>query len=142
VRAVARTLVAAALLVALGCGGGRAHDPTLLGFEGRDRETLLSVYPPGMPREQVRAREAEALVFSVNACDLGNVDRDRALAKALKAFRTEFPRVTASCDRVRLASTGWATVVGGLAYYQDYVFYDDDDQVLVAYRTYLQRSGD
>ena len=138
----AARLALVALLVALGCGGGRSQEPTVLGFEGRDRDTMLAVYPPGTPREQVRAREGEPLVFSVNPCDFGGIDDDRGLASALAAFRAEHPRRTASCDRVRLARTGWATLLGGLAYYQDYVFYDEDDQVLAAYRTYLQPSGD
>ena len=121
-----------------GSGGG----PTgLLGLEGRDRETLAATYPAGTPRDVIRARESEALVFSVNECHFGGIDQDPALAQAVAAFRQEYPKITPSCDRVRLARTGWVTVVGGLAYYQDYVFYDADDQVLVAYRTFIQRSA-
>jgi hypothetical protein len=130
--------LAAALLGA--CTGGTGTQ--LLGVEGRDRETLEAVYPPGTPRDVVRARKGQALVFSIHACDFGAVERDPALAAALAAFREAFPDTAASCDRVRLARPGWVTLLGGLAYYQDYVFYDEEDQVLVAYRTYIQRSGD
>jgi len=131
-------LVAAATWVCL-AGACGPPDPAVLGMEGRDPLTLEAVYPPGTPRAVVRAREAEVLVFSIHACDFGAVDRDAALARALEAFRRAHPGVTPSCDRLRLARPGWATLLGGLAYYQDYVFYDADDQVLVAYRTYIQR---
>ncbi len=86
-------------------------------------------------------REAETLVFSIRACDFGTRGEDTALDAAIRAFQSEYPGVAPSCDRVRLARTGWATVVGGLAYYQDYVFFDPEDQVLVAYRTFIQRSA-
>jgi len=99
-------------------------------------------HPPGTPRDVIRARKAEALVFSIHSCDLGTREQDPALDAAIRAFRAEHPEVPVSCDRVRLARTGWVTLVGGLAYYQDYVFYDRDDQVLVAYRTFIQRSAD
>lgn len=126
----------------LACGGGSsATGPVLLGLEGADRETLAAAYPVGTTREEIRAREAQTLVFSVRSCDLGTRGVDAALDAAIVAFQKEHPDVTASCDRVRLARTGWATVVGGLAYYQDYVFFDADDRALVAYRTFIQRSG-
>jgi hypothetical protein len=139
----ARARAALALALALGaCAGRGTPAPELLGLEGRDRETLAAVYPPGTLREVVRAREGAPLVFSIHACDFGTLDQDPALSAALDAFRTEFPRITPSCDRVRLARSGWVTLLGGFAYYQDYVFYDAEDQVVIAYRTFLQRSGD
>ena len=146
-RRVSRGRAAAAagvlsLLVWSGCAGSPAGSPELLGLEGRDRETLAATYPAGTPRDVVRARESEALVFSINACDFGRMEHDAALRAAVEAFRSEFPRITPACDRVRLARTGWVTVVGGLAYYQDYVFYDALGHVLIAYRTFLQSSGD
>ncbi len=126
----------------LACGGGLgASGPVLLGLEGSDRETLAAAYPLGTSREVIRGREAQALVFSIRTCDFGTRGEDAALDAAIRAFQGEHPGVAPSCDRVRLARTGWATVVGGLAYYQDYVFFDSDDQVLVAYRTFIQRSG-
>lgn len=142
-RARAGAVGALALALALAaCAGPGTPAPELLGIEGRDRETLAAVYPPGTLREVVRARQGQPLVFSIHDCDFGTVDQDAALSAALDAFRTEFPRITPSCDRVRLARPGWVTLLGGFAYYQDYVFYDGEDQVLVAYRTFLQRSGD
>lgn len=131
------------LLLALGaCAGPGTPAPELLGIEGRDRETLAAVYPPGTLREVVRARQVAPLTFSIHPCDFGTVDQDPALSAALDAFRTEFPRITPSCDRVRLARPGWVSLFAGFAYYQDYVFYDGEDQVLIAYRTFLQRSPD
>jgi hypothetical protein len=139
----ARRLAASALLALGGaCASSDPSPPALLGLEGRDRETLAAAYPPGTPRSVVRARESEALVFSIHPCTLATVDADPPLAAAVEAFRAEYPAVAPSCDRVRLARTGWVTLVGGLAYYQDYVFYDAAEQVLVAYRTFIQRSGD
>jgi len=131
----------AALVLASACASTGAPAPRLLGLEGRDRATLRADYPPGTPRDVVRARESEPLVFSIHACDFGERDEDSALSAAIEAFGTEYPEVTPSCDRVRLARPGWVTLVGGFAYYQDYVFYDAGDRVLVAYRTFIQRSG-
>lgn len=140
---VVKRALAVALAASLGaCGGATTGTPELLGIEGRDRETLDATYPTGTPRATIRAREGEALVFSVNPCNFGVIADDPGLTRAVEAFREEHPGVTPTCDRVRLARTGWVTVVGGLAYYQDYVFYDADDQVLESYRTFLQRSGD
>ena len=133
------TVAAAGLWLA--CGGPTASGPVLLGLEGQDRETLAATYPEGTAREEIRARQAQTLVFSVRTCDFGTRGVDTALDAAIRAFQGEHPSVTPSCDRVRLARTGWATVVGGLAYYQDYVFFDAEDRALVAYRTFIQRSG-
>jgi hypothetical protein len=132
-------LLAVALALSA-CGSGPSGTVPLLGLEGRDREVLEATYPPGTLRETIRAREGQPLVFSIHPCDLATRDRDPTLDAAVVAFEEEFPGVEPRCDRVRLAKTGWVTVVGGLAYYQDYVFYDADDQVLVAYRTFIQRS--
>lgn len=140
-RACRRALLVALVASPLACAGDRGPGPDLIGLEGRDRDVLDATYPPGTLRTTVRAREAKPLVFSVNPCDFGTVEDDPALAAALAAFREAHPETVPSCDRVRLARTGWTTVVGGLAYYQDYVFYDDEDQVLTSYRTFLQRSG-
>ena len=137
-----RTLALLPLQLVLACGGASSGPaPALLGLEGRDREALEAAYPLGTPRDVVRAREAEALVFSIHECDFGTRDRDPALSAAVEAFQQKHPNATPICDRVRLARTGWVTLVGGLAYYQDYVFYDSQDQVLVAYRSYLQPSA-
>jgi len=128
-------------LVLAACGSGtRSGTPALLGLEGRDREALEATYPEGTPRDVILARAGQPLIFSIHACDLGDRDRDPALDAALLAFEAEYPGVEPRCDRVRLARTGWVTLIGGLAYYQDYVFYDAADQVLVSYRAFLQRS--
>jgi hypothetical protein len=139
---LARRAAAAALAAALAgaaCGTSSGTSP-LLGLEGRDREVLERTYPEGTPRDVIRAREAQPLVFSIHTCDPATRDRDPTLDAALAAFENEFPGVVPRCDRVRLARTGWVTVIGGMAYYQDYVFYDADDRVLVAYRAFIQRT--
>ena len=139
-----RALVPLALALAMlasACGGSGGLSPALLGLEGRDRAVLEAAYPPGTPREVVRARESKALVFSINPCDFGTREDDPALSAAIEAFQHEHPGLSPSCDRVRLARPGWVTLVGGFAHYQDYVFYDAENQILVTYRTFLQRSG-
>ena len=98
----------------------------------------LKKNPFGEPRRTSFVSAADVSAAAAMVTD----DRNAALRAAVEAFRSEFPRITPACDRVRLARTGWVTVVGGLAYYQDYVFYDALGHVLIAYRTFLQRSGD
>jgi len=137
----ARALTLAAALALGACGHGpSAPSPELLGLEGRDRDALEATYPRGTLRDVILAREGQPLVFSIHACDLATRERDTTLDAAIEAFEAEFPGVEPRCDRVRLARTGWVTVIGGFAYYQDYVFYDVEDQVLVAYRAFIQRS--
>lgn len=137
-RAAVLALCGALALAACGRGG---PDPQLLGLEGRDREALDATYPLGTPRDVIRAREADALVFSVHECNLATRERDPGLSAAIEAFRYDHPDEPLRCDRLRLARPGWVTLIGGMAYYQDYVFYDADEQVLDSYRTFLQRSA-
>lgn len=135
-----RGLAGFAALVLLACGSPGSSN-RLLGLEGRERAEIEAAYPPGTARGVIRAREADALVFSIHECNLATHDQDAALSAAIEEFQGEHPDAPLRCDRVRLARTGWVTLVGGLAYYQDYVFYDADDRVLVTYRTFIQRSA-
>jgi len=130
-----------AALAVLACAGGPADEQRLLGIEGRDRETLDALYPKGTPRSEIRARVKSPLVFSTYPCDARDRDRDTFLGQAIDEFQESHPAEFPDCDIVRVARTGWGTIIGAVGLYQDYVFYDDQDQVLVSYRTYLHKTG-
>ncbi len=139
---IARRLILLAPLVLAACQTlDPTHESGLLGLEGRDRETLDLTYPPGTPRDVVRARETELLVFSIHPCDFSLAHTDRGLGPSLDAFRAAYPAVDPDCDIVRVGKTGPTTIVGGIALYHDYVYYDGRDQVLTSFRSFLSRSG-
>jgi hypothetical protein len=121
--------------------GCLADQGRLLGIEGRDRETLDALYPKGTPRSEIRARVKSPLVFSTYPCDARDRDRDVFLGQAIDEFREEHPGEFPDCDIVRVARTGWGTIIGAVGLYQDYVFYDEHDHVLTSYRTFLHKTG-
>lgn len=134
------------LLLALLAAGGCASDPRSTEqiwaeLQGSQAQELIELYPPGTPRSEIRSREHQRFTFSVFACDLGGGWDDPFFDLSLADFRSNYPGLPPACDRVRLGRTGWFTLIGGVRLFQDYVFYDEFDRVLVAYRAILRRSS-
>ncbi len=141
-RALMSGTVLLALLVAAGCATEqRSTEQVWLDLQRRHAQALVELYPPGTPRSEIRDRKHERFTFSIFACDLGGGWDDPFFDLSLADFRKNYPGMPPACDRIRLGRTGWFTLIGGVQLFQDYVFYDEFDRVLAAYRAMLRRSS-
>lgn len=135
-------LVVLPLLAGLACAGvSDAPEDVWSELQQSQRQALAELYPPGTGRAQIRERVDQRMIFSIRACDFSQPDADPYLALSLEDFRERYPGLPPSCDRLRIGRTGWYTVLGGVRLYQDYVFYDEDERVLRAYRSFLRKSS-
>ena len=100
--------------------------------EAEHREEMTAMYPVGTPR-----RELTGWIEEFDSWDVNNPAPDRFAAIALQHTRSITDHQVKTCISGLVLRTSYLSTFGAFGLWQDYVFLDSDDQVVVAYRRWV-----